>query len=160
MCTVLLPPGGYLIAINKYIVSYHIIPYHIISYHVTSRHIISYRISYHISCRVVSYHIISWILSWAKNTQSTPSYIYIYIYIYTDCKIQFDIILLSTPINMHLPNFLCPFHFFLINWIVLITFVAELNFEATHSAVFFVFLSVPHLWLQIIYSLRGGQYLQ
>jgi len=25
MCTVLLPPGGYLIAVNKYIISYHII---------------------------------------------------------------------------------------------------------------------------------------
>ena len=31
MCTVLLPPGGYPIAVNKYTLSYHII-YHIISY--------------------------------------------------------------------------------------------------------------------------------
>ena len=30
MCTVLLPPGGYPIAV-KYIISYHIIPYHIIT---------------------------------------------------------------------------------------------------------------------------------
>ena len=28
MCTVLLPPGGYQIAVNKYIMSYHIISYH------------------------------------------------------------------------------------------------------------------------------------
>jgi hypothetical protein len=34
MCTVLLPPGGYPIAVNKYIISYHIISYHIISYHI------------------------------------------------------------------------------------------------------------------------------
>jgi hypothetical protein len=34
MCTVLLPPGGYPIAINKYIISYHIISYHIIAYHI------------------------------------------------------------------------------------------------------------------------------
>jgi len=32
MCTVLLPPGGYPIAVNRYIISYHIISYHIISY--------------------------------------------------------------------------------------------------------------------------------
>ena len=48
--------------------------------------------------------------------------------IYTECKIQFDIILLSTTIDMHLPNFVCPVHFFLINWIVLVTFVAEYKF--------------------------------
>jgi len=35
MCTVLLPLGGYPIAVNKYIISsYHIISYHIISYHI------------------------------------------------------------------------------------------------------------------------------
>ena len=28
MCTVLLPPGGYPIAVNKYIISYHIVSYH------------------------------------------------------------------------------------------------------------------------------------
>jgi len=32
MCTELLPPGGYPIAV-KYVISYHIISYHIISYH-------------------------------------------------------------------------------------------------------------------------------
>jgi hypothetical protein len=34
MWTVLLPPGGNPIAVNKYIISYHIISYHIISYHI------------------------------------------------------------------------------------------------------------------------------
>ena len=38
MCTELLPPGGYQIAV-KYI-SYHIISYHILSYHIISYHII------------------------------------------------------------------------------------------------------------------------
>ena len=61
MCTVLLPPGSYTIAVNKYIVSYHIISYHIISYHIISYHIISYHIiSYHISYHIISYHIISY----------------------------------------------------------------------------------------------------
>jgi len=57
MCTVLLPPGGYPIAV-KYIISYHITIsyYHIIIYH----HIISYTISYHIiSYHIISYHIIT-----------------------------------------------------------------------------------------------------
>jgi hypothetical protein len=35
MCTVLLPPGDYPIAV-KYIISYHIISYHIISYIISS----------------------------------------------------------------------------------------------------------------------------
>ena len=52
MCTVLLPPGGYPIAVNKYIISYYI-----------SYHIISYIISYHI----ISYHIISYIISYHTN---------------------------------------------------------------------------------------------
>jgi hypothetical protein len=56
MCTDLLPPGGYPIAV-KYIISYHIISYHI-SYHIISYHIISYYISYIVmSCHVI-YHII------------------------------------------------------------------------------------------------------
>jgi len=50
MCTVLLPPGGYPIAV-KYIISYHI------SYHIISYHIISYHIIYHIISYIVSYHI-------------------------------------------------------------------------------------------------------
>jgi len=55
MCTVLLPPGGNLIAVNKYIILYHIsnhiIPYRIIQYHIIPciiSYIISYTISYHI----------------------------------------------------------------------------------------------------------------
>ena len=71
MCTVLLLPGGYPIAVNKYIISYHIISYHIISYHIISYHIIPYHIttyhiisyyniSYHISYHIISYHIISY----------------------------------------------------------------------------------------------------
>ena len=43
MCTALLPPGGYRIAVNKYIVSYHIIC-HIVS----SYRIVSYIVSYHL----------------------------------------------------------------------------------------------------------------
>ena len=43
MCTVLLPPGGYPVAV-KYVMSYHIISYHIISYHIILYHIISYHI--------------------------------------------------------------------------------------------------------------------
>jgi hypothetical protein len=46
MCTVLLPPGGYPIAVNKYIIL-HII-YHIISYHI---YCIVYYIIYHIEWR-------------------------------------------------------------------------------------------------------------
>jgi hypothetical protein len=53
MCTVLLPPGGYPTAVNKYIISYHIM-YHII-YHIS--HFI-YHISYHIIYHIISYHII------------------------------------------------------------------------------------------------------
>ena len=60
MCTELLPPGGYPVALNKYIISYHI-SYHIISYiisyHIISYHISSYIISYHISYHIISYHI-------------------------------------------------------------------------------------------------------
>jgi len=41
MCTELLTPGGYQIAV-KCIISYHIISYHIISYHIISYHIILY----------------------------------------------------------------------------------------------------------------------
>ena len=64
MCTVLLPPGGYPTAVNKYIVSYiiscHPISYRII-YHIIQYHIISYHISYHtISYHIVSYHTISY----------------------------------------------------------------------------------------------------
>ena len=73
ICTVLLPPGGYPVAV-KYIISYHHIIssyhiYHIISsYHITSHHIISYIISYiyiyHISYHIsrIIYHIISHII--------------------------------------------------------------------------------------------------
>jgi hypothetical protein len=53
MCTVLPPPGGYPIAVNKCII-YHII-YNTI-YHI----IISYIITYHISHQIVSYHVISY----------------------------------------------------------------------------------------------------
>ena len=61
--TVLLPPGGYPIAVKyiiSYIISHHIISY-IISYHIISYHIISYHIiSYHIiSYHIISYHIMS-----------------------------------------------------------------------------------------------------
>jgi hypothetical protein len=58
MCTVLLPPGGYPVAV-KYSISYriyHIISYRIISY-IIAYHIVSYRI---VSCRIISYHIISY----------------------------------------------------------------------------------------------------
>jgi len=61
MCTALLPPGGYPIAV-KYI-SYHTIPYHIISYHVIY-HIIPYHISYIISYHIISCHIIYHIISY------------------------------------------------------------------------------------------------
>ena len=67
MCTEQLPPGGYPIAVNKYIISYHIILYHIISYHIISYHI-SYHILYHITSYIISYiishHIISHIISY------------------------------------------------------------------------------------------------
>jgi hypothetical protein len=54
MCTVLLPPGGYAIAVNKYNhIICHVMSYHI-SYHVMSYHIISYILSYIISCHVLS----------------------------------------------------------------------------------------------------------
>jgi len=65
MCTVLLPPGGYPIAV-KYI-SYHItsyIIYHIISYHIMSYHIIPYHIPYNISYHTVPYHISYCIISY------------------------------------------------------------------------------------------------
>jgi hypothetical protein len=55
MCTVLLPPGGSPIAVNKYIISY-LTSY--ISYHIS--YIISYHISYHTSYHTsyhISYHI-------------------------------------------------------------------------------------------------------
>ena len=64
VCTVLLPPGGYPIAVKyiiSYIISYRII-YRIISYqyHIVSYHIISYHhISYHIVSYLIIYHIIS-----------------------------------------------------------------------------------------------------
>ena len=61
MYTALLPPGGYPIAVNKYIISYHIISYHIISYH----------ISYHI----VSYHIISYQLGAQFFLVCRPRYV-------------------------------------------------------------------------------------
>ena len=50
ICTVLLPPGGYTIAV-KYIISHRIIYHIIISYH------ISYHIVSTISYRIISYHI-------------------------------------------------------------------------------------------------------
>jgi len=53
MCTVLLPPGGYPIAV-RYIISYHIISYHIISYHIISYHIISYHIIF--GLKTVHFH--------------------------------------------------------------------------------------------------------
>jgi len=74
MCTVLLPPGGYPIAVKYisyrmyHIYIYHILSYHIIyiiSYHTTPHHITSYTISYipyHISYHI--YHIISYIISY------------------------------------------------------------------------------------------------
>ena len=57
MCTVLLPPGGYPIAV-KCIISYHIISYHIISYHIISYHIqcCSYSlITIYATCNVISH---------------------------------------------------------------------------------------------------------
>jgi len=36
MCTVLLSPGGYTIAVNKYIISYHIISYQMPTERITS----------------------------------------------------------------------------------------------------------------------------
>jgi hypothetical protein len=74
VCTVLLPPGGYPIAVNKYIILFHfiscIISYHIshhiiyIIFHFITLHIIPYHftyhiISYHISFHIISFHIIS-----------------------------------------------------------------------------------------------------
>jgi hypothetical protein len=87
MCTVLLSPGGYPIAVNKYIISYiisyhiiyhiischiiyHIISYHIISYHM-SYHIIYHIISYHISYHIISNHIISYIISSYPDVKTT-----------------------------------------------------------------------------------------
>ena len=57
MCTVLLPPGGYPVAV-KYVISYHIISFHFILY-ILSYHIyhISYHVIYHIIYHIVSYHI-------------------------------------------------------------------------------------------------------
>jgi len=71
MCTVLLPPGGYPIAV-KYIISYRIISYYIISYvisyitYIISYHTIWYRISYHISYHII-YHIISYVCCIMNN---------------------------------------------------------------------------------------------
>ena len=67
MCTVLLPPGGYPIAVKYvtyHIISYHIISYHIISYHIISYHIISYHIIYHIISYIISYYISYHIISY------------------------------------------------------------------------------------------------
>jgi len=74
MCTALLPPGGYTIAV-KYTISYHIIYhisyhisyhiYHIISYHIY--HIISYHISHHIISYIISYHIMSYHIIWKSR---------------------------------------------------------------------------------------------
>jgi hypothetical protein len=50
MCTELLPPGGYPIAVNKIYISYHII-YHIIPYHIICH------ISYHIICPSVDTNV-------------------------------------------------------------------------------------------------------
>jgi len=72
MCTVLLPPGGYLTAVNNYIISYHII-YRIVSYHISYHTISCIIISYHISYRIISYiisyhimyhHIIPYLISY------------------------------------------------------------------------------------------------
>jgi hypothetical protein len=55
MCTELLPPGGYPIAVNKYIISYNISYHHIISYII---YIVSYIILYHIlSAQGIQDHI-------------------------------------------------------------------------------------------------------
>jgi hypothetical protein len=90
MCTVLLPPGGYPIAV-KYIISYHIsyhtihissyhisyhISYRVVSYHVISYHIsyiISYHIIYHISNHIISYHIISYWEKHLERTEDSPT---------------------------------------------------------------------------------------
>jgi hypothetical protein len=76
MCNLLLPPGGYPIAV-KYIILYHIssyrIIYHII-YHIVSY--ISYHI-YHISCHIsyhISYHIIYHIISYHISYQCSQSF--------------------------------------------------------------------------------------
>jgi hypothetical protein len=61
MCTVQLPPGGYPIAVNKYI--YHIISCNVMSFHIISY--ISYHIIYHVmSCHFISCHIISYHISY------------------------------------------------------------------------------------------------
>ena len=70
MCTVLLPPGGNPIAVNKYIsyiISFHV-SYRIVSY-IISHRIISYHI---ISYHIISYHIISY-QSYIINALSTPT---------------------------------------------------------------------------------------
>ena len=59
MCTVLLPPGGYPIAVNKYIIS----SYHIICNVISSYHVICHVISYHgMPCHVMSCHVMSYII--------------------------------------------------------------------------------------------------
>jgi hypothetical protein len=72
MCTVLLPPGGNPIVVNKYI-SYHVMSYHIIiiyhiMYHIMYHiiYIISYHIMYHITYHMyhIMYHIIYHIISY------------------------------------------------------------------------------------------------
>ena len=56
MCTVLLPPGGYPVAV-KYVMSYHIISYHIISYHIISYHIIPYHIILYVHVKYYRWYI-------------------------------------------------------------------------------------------------------
>ena len=84
MCTELLTPGGYQIAV-KCIISYHIISYHIISYHIISyhiiydmiRYIISYRIIYHIISYHISYHIIRTLLCLFTLAETKVVHIYL-----------------------------------------------------------------------------------
>ena len=122
MCTVLLPPGGYTTAVNKYIISYHI-PYHIsyhilyhISYHISyyishhiiyrivsyiiiSHHNISYRIIYHITSYRIIYHIISYHIS---HRITSHRIIYLIIYHITSHHIIYRIIYHISHHNNHI----------------------------------------------------------
>jgi hypothetical protein len=58
MCTALLPPGGYPIAVNKHIISYHSISYHIIPidhYYKKHKKIISCYMQCDELCRTISF---------------------------------------------------------------------------------------------------------
>jgi len=76
---VLLPPGGYRPAINKYIISYHIISYRIVSYRIVSYRIVSYHI---ISYHIISYHVIFYIISYHVISYHIISYHAISYHIY------------------------------------------------------------------------------